>query len=200
MPMFTQGLSAHIRSDGGELTPALAPFGNTTMNVTLVLLTFFFFAAVLGAGIFYYLTLQNLAHIRREVDRLQIRARAERASGMLRAERSRCQQELQALETDLGAVERSALSPQELTLVDNHRTSIKECVDALKNTGDWMGLPFDLEWVDVLQRLPRLQALYRASLDNPAIISTVEDASGPWADTASAPVLLADSPAASKHH
>ena len=170
------------------------------MNVTLVLLTFFFFAAVLGAGIFYYLTLQNLAHIRREVDRLQIRARAERASGMLRAERSRCQQELQALETDLSATERDALTPQELTMVENHRTSIKECVDALKQAGDWMGLPFDLEWVDVLQRLPRLQALYRASLDNPAIISTVEDASGPWADTASAPVLLADSPAASKHH
>ena len=163
------------------------------MNVTLVLLTFFFIAAVLGAGIFYYLTLQNLAHIRREVDRLQIRARAERASSMLRAERSRCQQELQALETDLGARERSALTPQELTLLDNHRKSIKECVDALKNAGDWLGLPFDLEWVDVLQRLPRLNALYRASLDN-SPTSTVEDAH--WSSTA--PALLADSATVSK--
>jgi len=169
------------------------------MNITLALLTFFFFAAVLGVGIFYYLTLQNLAHIRREVDRLQIRARAERASGMLRAERSRCQQELQALETDLGATERDALTPQELTLVDNYRESIKECVDALKSAGDWLGLPFDLEWVDVLQRLPRLQALYRASLDNQAI-STVEDANASRTSTASAPVLLTDSAAASKHH
>ncbi len=169
------------------------------MNVTLVLLTCFFFAALLGAGIFYYLTLRNLAHIRREVDRLQIRARAERASGMLRAERSRCQQELQALETDLGMTERNALTPQELTLVDNHRRSIKECVDALKNAGDWLGLPFDLEWVDVLQRLPRLQALYRASLDNRAS-NTVEEASAQWTSTASEPVLLTDSAAASKHH
>ena len=169
------------------------------MNVTLVLLTCFFFAALLGAGIFYYLTLRNLAHIRREVDRLQIRARVERASGMLRAERSRCQQELQALETDLGMTERNALTPQELTLVDNHRRSIKECVDALKNAGDWLGLPFDLEWVDVLQRLPRLQALYRASLDNRAS-NTVEEASAQWTSTASEPVLLTDSAAASKHH
>ena len=169
------------------------------MNVTLVLLTCFFCAALLGAGIFYYLTLRNLAHIRREVDRLQIRARAERASGMLRAERSRCQQELQALETDLGMTERNALTPQELTLVDNHRRSIKECVDALKNAGDWLGLPFDLEWVDVLQRLPRLQALYRASLDNRAS-NTVEEASAQWTSTASEPVLLTDSAAASKHH
>ena len=169
------------------------------MNVTLVLLTCFFFAALLGAGIFYYLTLRNLAHIRREVDRLQIRARAERTSGMLRAERSRCQQELQALETDLGMTERNALTPQELTLVDNHRRSIKECVDALKNAGDWLGLPFDLEWVDVLQRLPRLQALYRASLDNRAS-NTVEEASAQWTSTASEPVLLTDSAAASKHH
>ena len=167
------------------------------MNVTLVLLTCFFFAALLGAGIFYYLTLRNLAHIRREVDLLQIRARAERASSMLRAERSRCQQELQALETDLGALDRSALTPQEVTLVDNLRKSIKECVDALKNAGDWLGLPFDLEWIDVLQRLPRLNALYRASLDNPPT-STVEDAQ--WTDTASAPVLLADSAAVSKYN
>lgn len=165
------------------------------MNVTLVLLTCFFFAALLGAGIFYYLTLRNLAHIRREIDLLQIRARAERASSMLRAERSRCQQELQALETDLGTLDRSALTPQEVTLVDNHRKSIKECVDALKNAGDWLGLPFDLEWIDVLQRLPRLNALYRASLDNPPT-RTVEDAQ--WTDTASAPVLLADSTTASK--
>ena len=70
-------------------------------------------------------------------------------------------------------------------------------VDALKNAGDWLGLPFDLEWIDVLQRLPRLNALYRASLDNPPT-RTVEDAQ--WTDTASAPVLLADSATASKHN
>jgi hypothetical protein len=168
---------------------------NTTMNTTLVLLSSFFFAALLGVGIFYYLTLKNLAHIRREVDRLQIQARAERASGMLRAERSRCQQELQALETDLGATERAALTHQELTLVDNHRRSIKECVDALKNAGDWMGLPFDLEWVDVLQRLPRLQALYRASLDNGAA-TTVDDGNAQRDGTAPAQLVLPDSAAA----
>ena len=83
--------------------------------------------------------------------------------------------------------------------MDNHRKSIKECVDALKNAGDWLGLPFDLEWVDVLQRLPRLQALYRASLDNRAS-NTVEEASAQWTSTASEPVLLTDSAAASKHH
>ena len=77
------------------------------MNVTLVLLTCFFFAALLGAGIFYYLTLRNLAHIRREVDLLQIRARAERASGMLRAERSRCRIATCALCTILSAPRRS---------------------------------------------------------------------------------------------
>jgi hypothetical protein len=165
---------------------------NTTMNTTLVLLSSFFLAAVLGAGIFYYLTLKNLAQIRREVDRLQIQARAERASGMLRAERSRCQHELQALETDLGATERTALTPQELTLVDNHRRSIRECVDALKNAGDWMGLPFDLEWVDVLQRLPRLQKLYRASLDN-ASITAADDGSAQQASVLPAPQVLPDS-------
>lgn len=152
------------------------------MSTTLILFTIFFMAALLGAGIFYYLTLQNLAHMRREVEKLQIQARAERASSMLRAERSRCQQELQALETDLGANPRDALTPQELTLVDNHCASVKQCVDALKQAGEWMGLPFDLEWVDILQRLPRLQALYRASLDNP---------SAPWAGDTAPPMAEA---------
>jgi len=165
------------------------------MNTTLVLLTIFFFAALLVAGIFYYLTLQNLAHIRREVDRLQIQARAERASSMLRAERSRCQQELQALETDLGVNERDALTPQELTLVDNHRASIKECVDALKNAGAWLGLPFDLEWVDVLQRLPRLNALYRASLDNEAVPATSSSEPNPPGPASTAAALPANHPA-----
>jgi len=165
------------------------------MNTTLVLLTIFFFAALLVAGIFYYLTLQNLAHIRREVDRLQIQARAERASSMLRAERSRCQQELQALETDLGANERAALTPQELTLVDNHRASIKECVDALKNAGAWLGLPFDLEWVDVLQRLPRLNALYRASLGNEAASATSSSEPSTPGPTTTAAALPANNPA-----
>jgi hypothetical protein len=171
--------------------PGTALKVNIHMNLTLVFLIALVFAALLGAAIFYYLTLKNLADVRREVDRLQIQARAERASSMLRAERSRCQQELQALETDLGATERATLTPQELTLVDNHRRSIKECVDALQKAGDWMGLPFDLEWVDVLQRLPRLQMLYRASLDN-AATTGVGDASAPQDGTAAAPMLLAD--------
>ena len=160
------------------------------MNTTLVLLTIFFFAALLVAGIFYYLTLQNLAHIRREVDRLQIQARAERASSMLRAERSRCQQELQALETDLGANGRNALTEQELTLVDNHCQSIQECVEALKNSGAWLGLPFDLEWVDILQRLPRLGALYLASQDN-ATVLTAEGTDPGLANPAPAPIAPA---------
>lgn len=136
------------------------------MNTTLVLLIFFFFAALLAAGIFYYLTLQNLAQIRREVERLRLQARAERASSMLRAERSRCQHALQALESDLAITERDQLTLEELADVDAHRASINLCVESLKLADDWLGLPFDSEWVDILQRLPRLQVLYRASLDN----------------------------------
>jgi len=58
------------------------------MNLTLVLLIFFFLAAVLGASVFYYLTLQNLAAVKREVNKLRDQADDARASALLRNERA----------------------------------------------------------------------------------------------------------------
>ena len=73
------------------------------MNLTLVLLIFFFLVAVLGAAVFYYLTLQNLAAVKREVDKLRDQADDARASALLRNERARCYQQLMALEADIQA-------------------------------------------------------------------------------------------------
>ena len=71
------------------------------------------------------------------------------------------------------ASDQSALNPQEVSQVDATALEIKNCNQALKNAGDWMGLPFDLEWVDMLDKLPRLNALYRASLLDPSQVPLV---------------------------
>ena len=134
------------------------------MNLTLVLLIFFFLVAVLGAAVFYYLTLQNLAAVKREVNKLRDQADGARASALLRNERARCYQQLMALEADIQARQRDNLSNEETALVEINREEIQNCVDALKKSGNWMGLPFDLEWQDMWNNLPQLKNLYRAAV------------------------------------
>ena len=134
------------------------------MNLTLVLLIFFFLAAVLGAAVFYYLTLQNLAAVKREVNKLRDQADDARASALLRNERARCYQQLLALEADIQTRQRDSLSNEETAMVELTREEIQNCVNALKKSGNWMGLPFDLEWQDMWDKLPQLKNLYRASV------------------------------------
>ena len=134
------------------------------MNLTLVLLIFFFLVAVLGAAVFYYLTLQNLAAVKREVNKLRDQADDARASALLRNERARCYQQLKALEADIQARQRDSLSNEETAMVELNREEIQNCVNALKKSGNWMGLPFDLDWQDMWDNLPQLKNLYRATV------------------------------------
>lgn len=134
------------------------------MNLTLVLLIFFFLAAVLGAAVFYYLTLQNLAAVKREVNKLRDQADDARASALLRNERARCYQQLLALEADMQARQRDSLSNEETAMVEVNRDEIQNCVNALKKSGNWMGLPYDLDWQDMWDKLPQLRSLYRATV------------------------------------
>lgn len=134
------------------------------MNLTLVLLIFFFLAAVLGAAVFYYLTLQNLAAVKREVNKLRDQADDARSSALLRNERARCYQQLLALEADIQTRQRDSLSNEETAMVEVNREEIQNCVNALKQSGNWMGLPFDLEWQDMWDKLPQLKSLYRATV------------------------------------
>jgi len=151
------GQFAHAR-------PRAQTTANDRMNLTLIILIFFFLAAVIAAAVFYYLTLQNLAAVKREVDKLRTQADDARASAVLRNERARCYQQLLALESSLQSQARESLSAEELAMVDINREEIRNCVDALKRSGNWMGLPYDLDWQDMGENLPALQKLYRVSV------------------------------------
>jgi len=159
------------------------------MNLTLVLLIFFFLAAVLGAAVFYYLTLQNLAAVKREVNKLRDQADDARASALLRNERARCYQQLLALEADIQTRQRDSLSNEETAMVELNREEIQNCVNALKKSGNWMGLPFDLEWQDMWDKLPQLKNLYRASVMQqdfePGATTSASSAVNPPANVAS---------------
>ena len=170
------------------------------MNLTLIILIFFFLAAVITAAVLYYLTLQNLAAVKREVDKLRTQADDARASAVLRNERARCYQQLLALDSGLQSQPRESLGAEELAMVDINREEIRNCVEALKRSGNWMGLPYDLDWQDMWENLPALQKLYRVTAVQEAgqgIAGTASPAAPPPSGTAAA-TATADLPALPK--
>ena len=133
------------------------------METVLVVLVLFFLLVLMGSAVFYYLSLQNLAQMKREMEALKAGAAKSASSSVIRHERARCHQQLQQLETDLASTARETLTPEELSLIDYARDEIKKCTDALKHLNDWMGLPYDQEWVEMLKKLPCINSLYRAA-------------------------------------
>jgi hypothetical protein len=133
------------------------------METVLVVLVLFFLLVLMGSAVFYYLSLQNLAQMKREMEALKAGAAKSASSSAIRHERARCHQQLQQLETDLASTARETLTAEELSLIDYARDEIKKCTDALKHLNDWMGLPYDQEWVEMLKKLPCINTLYRAA-------------------------------------
>lgn len=133
------------------------------METVLVVLVLFFLLVLMGSAVFYYLSLQNLAQMKREMEALKAGAAKSASSSAIRHERARCHQQLQQLETDLASTARETLTAEELSLIDYAREEIKKCTDALKHLNDWMGLPYDQEWVEILKKLPCINTLYRAA-------------------------------------
>ena len=133
------------------------------METVLVVLVFFFLLVLMGSAVFYYLSLQNLAQMKREMAALKESAARSASTSAVRHERARCHQQLQQLESELSSTARETLTPEELSLIDYARDEIKKCTDTLKQLNDWMGLPYDQEWVEMLKKLPCINTLYRAA-------------------------------------
>jgi hypothetical protein len=51
-----------------------------------------------------------------------------------------------------------------LASIDQISKTIRTCIAQLKKSDDWIGLPFDFEWTDILARLPKVNTLYRKAI------------------------------------
>ena len=170
------------------------------METVLVVLVLFFLLVLMGSAVFYYLSLQNLAQMKREMEALKAGAAKSASSSAIRHERARCHQQLQQLETDLASTARETLTIEELSLIDYARDEIKKCTDALKHLNDWMGLPYDQEWVEMLKKLPCINTLYRAAAAAAEAANAQAAMAVPQAGAA-APALTAPAkPSAPSHH
>jgi hypothetical protein len=83
----------------------------------------------------------------------------------LRFDRTQLIDPLSLLEPLLHSENRESLTEEELQLISSAREGVKAISEQLKASNDWKGAPFDLEWFEYLDRLPRIKSLYlRADL------------------------------------
>jgi hypothetical protein len=109
---------------------------------------------------------QQNAQYREIQDRLREIRQAEmleQQSLALRSERSTVIDPLNALEMSVQGRASKSLSTEELTFVDNARKRIRTINSTLVSNRQWMGAPFDLDWPDILERIPVIRAAYLAA-------------------------------------
>jgi hypothetical protein len=132
-----------------------------TMENFLLIIIVFLILILMSFILFYFYTQQSLRDISNRLNTLQPSDANKRSPETIRRERAYCHDQLVVLEAELSTSRRESLTTEELESIDRARKTIKACIEELKHSGDWIGLPFDFEWTEMLARLPNVNTLYR---------------------------------------
>jgi hypothetical protein len=127
--------------------------------ILLVIGVLFFLLA--GFLIFYFQTQQNFKEISEKLEEIQHPHTGPRSTESLKHDLAVHHDMLVLLEAEISKNKRESLTEDELKTFDVARHKIKACIAGLKANGDWIGLPFEYEWVEMLERLPNVLSLYR---------------------------------------
>jgi hypothetical protein len=132
------------------------------MSSTLILFILLF--VLICVVLFYFFTQKSLNDISTRLNKIEVPERVLRTPDTIRRERAYSHDQIVILEAQLINEGREDLTEAEMQEIDRARKKIKSCADELRALGDWIGLPFDLEWNDILDRLPVLNRLYRKAI------------------------------------
>jgi hypothetical protein len=132
------------------------------MSSTLILFILLF--VLICVVLFYFFTQKSLNEISMRLNKMEKPEKVSRNPETIRRERAYSHDHVVKLEAQLITEGREDLTEAELQEIDKVRKKIKSCADELRAVGDWIGLPFDLEWNDILDRLPVLNRLYRKAI------------------------------------
>lgn len=127
--------------------------------VTVMMVAMLLLVVIVGAAIFVQQS-GNLRELRDKLQFVQDEAKKRKNPDTLRRERVAMLDQLLLLETQLNARDPLILEAPELDLITAARERIISISQDLKAVQDWIGAPYDLEWVEYLERLPRLKSLY----------------------------------------
>ena len=127
--------------------------------VTVMMVAMLLLVVIVGAAIFVQQS-GSLRDLRDKLQFVQDEAKKRKNPDTLRRERVALLDPLLLLETQLNERDPPILDLQELDLITASRERIMAISQELKVVKDWIGAPYDLEWVEYLERLPRLKSLY----------------------------------------
>jgi hypothetical protein len=130
--------------------------------VTVMLVTMLLLVVIVGAAVFVQQS-GSLRELRERLQSVQDEAVKRKNPDTLRRERVAVLDPLLLLETQLSDRTPLLLTEEELGLIASSRERIMTISEQLKALSDWIGPPYDLEWVEYLERLPRLKALYMSA-------------------------------------
>jgi hypothetical protein len=119
------------------------------------------FILLAGLLIFYFQTQQNFKEITDKLEAIEHPQTGARSAQALKRDLAMHRDVLFVLEADISKTKRETLTEEELKIFDVARHHIKASIAGLKANGDWIGLPFDYEWNEMLDRLPNVLGLYR---------------------------------------
>ena len=131
------------------------------MDNFLLLVLCVLFILLAGFLIFYFQTQQNFKEITEKLEEIQHPHTGPRSSESLKHDLAVQHDVLVLLEAEISKNKRESLTESELQSFDVARHKIKACIAGLKANGDWIGLPYEYEWVEMLERLPNVLSLYR---------------------------------------
>jgi hypothetical protein len=131
------------------------------MDNFLLLVLCVLFILLAGFLIFYFQTQQNFKEITAKLEEIQHPHTGPQSSESLKHELAVQHDVLVLLEAEISKNKRESLTEEELKSFDVARHKIKACIAGLKVNGDWIGLPYEYEWVEMLERLPNVLSLYR---------------------------------------
>lgn len=122
------------------------------------------FIILLGAMAVAAIMMQQNGQLRQIQDKLSKLSKGNEAPlnpEGLRIERAGIVDPLVLLEVSLGQLDSVELTEEQLQQIDVARSNIKKISEQLKSAEEWMGPPYDLEWVELLDRMPRLKIAYQ---------------------------------------
>jgi cell division protein FtsL len=90
-------------------------------------------------------------------------AERQKQADALRRQRLEVVDPLMLLEAEFHQGLRKTLDEMELQHISEARDRVLQITQQLRDTGDWLGPPYDLEWVDYFDRLPEIKAVYMKS-------------------------------------
>jgi len=84
----------------------------------------------------------------------------EQKANALRAERTAIMDPITMLEATVQSRTDRSLTDEELYQVEAARTRIKAITDELMHNQQWLGVPYDLEWHELIERIPTVRSAF----------------------------------------